>query len=231
MVIGIIGAMEVEVENLKADLANLQVTHLAGLDFASGELGGVPVVVVRSGVGKVNAALCTQVLIDHFGVTHVINTGIAGSLDSRLEIGDFVVSVDACHHDMDLTPLGFEPGVIMAHPTSFFVADEGLRAAAVRAIEAQGGRVIEGRIASGDQFVASAEQKTRILSTVGGACCEMEGAAIAHVCVSNSVPYVVIRAISDNANGDSPADFVAWEERVAHICSYCVEQMVASLKS
>ena len=106
-----------------------------------------------------------------------------------------------------------------------------LRKIVVDHLAKQGHTVIEGRIATGDQFIATPEDKERIVRMFDGACCEMEGAAIAHVCVSNSVPYVVIRAISDNANGDSPADFVAWEERVAHICSYCVEQMVASLKS
>ena len=219
--IGIVGAMEVEVASLRERLEGASVRTVAGTEYAQGMLEGVPVVVVRCGIGKVNAAVCAQALVDVFGVRAVINTGVAGSLDPRIEIGDLVVSTDAVEHDLDVTPLGYRPG---EHPDLHLVAfkaDEGLRAA-VREAAAEAAsdvHVFEGRVCSGDQFIGSAAAKERIVRTFGGMCCEMEGAAIAHVCHLNGVPFVVVRAISDKADDSGSVDYPTFEKAAARHCA------------
>ena len=181
MKVGIIGAMASEVALLKEQLSEAQVTRVAGMEFCEGALGGTPVVVVQCGIGKVNAGICVQVLVDRFGVSHVINTGVAGSLDDRLDVGDLVVSTDCVWHDFDVTPLGYRPGEIPGVGTINFPADEGLREATLAAAAqvAPDIHAYAGRVVSGDQFIASAEQKNRITEGFGGMCCEMEGTAIA----------------------------------------------------
>lgn len=178
---------------------------------------------VKCGVGKVNAAMCAQALVSVFGCTRVINTGVAGSLDNRIEIGDIVVSTDAVEHDMDVTPLGYAPG---EHPDLrlvAFEADLGLRAAVVEAARGVDGvSVFEGRVCSGDQFIGSAEAKKRIVSAFGGMCCEMEGAAIAHVCHVAGVPFVVVRAISDKADDSGNVDYPTFEKAAAAHCASIV---------
>ena len=221
--VGIIGAMDSEVELLKSRVEGEQTHELAGLEFVEGTLEGVSVVVVKCGVGKVNAAMCAQALVSVFGCTRVINTGVAGSLDNRIEIGDIVVSTDAVEHDMDVTPLGYAPG---EHPDLrlvAFEADLGLRAAVVEAARGVDGvSVFEGRVCSGDQFIGSAEAKKRIVSAFGGMCCEMEGAAIAHVCHVAGVPFVVVRAISDKADDSGNVDYPTFEKAAAAHCARIV---------
>ena len=218
--VGIIGAMDSEVELLKSKVEGTHTRELAGLAFVEGTLEGVDVVVVKCGVGKVNAAMCAQALVSVFGCTRVINTGVAGSLDNRIEIGDIVVSTDAVEHDMDVTPLGYAPG---EHPDLrlvAFEADLGLRAAVVEAARGVDGvSVFEGRVCSGDQFIGSAEAKKRIVSAFGGMCCEMEGAAIAHVCHVAGVPFVVVRAISDKADDSGNIDYPTFEKAAAAHCA------------
>lgn len=221
--VGIIGAMDSEVELLKSKVEGAHTRELAGLAFVEGTLEGVDVVVVKCGVGKVNAAMCAQALVSVFGCTRVINTGVAGSLDNRIEIGDIVVSTDAVEHDMDVTPLGYAPG---EHPDLHLVAfeaDLGLRAAVVAAARGVDGvNVFEGRVCSGDQFIGSAEAKKRIVSAFGGMCCEMEGAAIAHVCHVAGVPFVVVRAISDKADDSGNVDYPTFEKAAAAHCASIV---------
>ena len=201
--IGIIGAMEVEVSYLKGRLENTTSQVIAGMKFAEGTFNGVPAVVVFCSVGKVNAGICVQILVDRFNVTHVINTGVAGSLDSAINIGDLVVSTDAVHHDMDVCNLGYEPGQVPGFKEIYFPADEQLRSIVKQAAAqvATDIAVFDGRVASGDQFVRTNAEKQRIISTFAARCCEMEGAAIAHACFLNDVPFVIVRAISDKADG------------------------------
>lgn len=227
--IGVIGAMEVEVQLLRQALDGCTTATHAGMEFSEGTLGGQVVVVARCGVGKVNAALCTQVMVDLYGVTHVVNTGIAGSLDARIDIGDLVVSTDAVHHDMDVSPLGYIPGQVPGLDVLAFPADESLRAAVVAAAAeaAPGVGVHEGRVVSGDQFIASDEVKARLAGEFGGLCCEMEGAPIAQACWLNGVPFVVVRAISDKADGSAEMAYPEFEERAAHRCAAIVERMLA----
>lgn len=231
MKIGIIGAMDVEVTYLKNNLKNARAQTIAGMEFAEGAFAGVPVVVVFCSVGKVNAGICVQILADCFGVTHVINTGVAGSLDAAINIGDLVVSTDAIYHDMDVQNFGYAPGQVPGFKVVAFPADPELRAlietaAAEVAPEIQ---VFPGRVASGDQFIRTAEAKQRIIDTFAARCCEMEGAAIAHACYLNDIPFVVVRAISDKADGSDAELYPVFEEKAAKHCAAIVEHAVKKL--
>lgn len=229
MKLGIIGAMEVEVELLKEALAG-EVSEHAGMEFARGSLGKTPCVAVRCGVGKVNAALCTQVLADVFGVTHVVNTGVAGSLDESLHVGDIVVASDAVYHDLDVTNLGYEPGQVPGMQLAF-PADASLSEAALAAARevAPQARVVTGRVASGDQFVYEAARKQEVRRLFGATCCEMEGCAIAHACTANGLPFAILRAISDNADGSDVEAYPVFEEKAARACAAIVERLAVQL--
>ena len=229
--IGIIGAMELEVEELKSQLANDAVTVHAGMEFHEGSLNGAQVVVVRCGIGKVNAALCVQILADLFHVTHIINTGVAGSLNAALDIGDILISVDAVHHDMDVSPLGYAPGIVPQMAESFFKADEKLIDLASESCQKVNPEisVLTGRVVSGDQFIAKKEVKERLISVFHGDCAEMEGASIAHGCYLNQIPFVIIRAISDKADDSAEMDYPTFEKAAAKHCARLVEDMVPSI--
>ncbi len=227
--LGIIGAMSIEVETLKAQMGNLTVTTRAGMDFYEGILEGCNVVVVQCGVGKVNAAMCVQILCDCYGVTHVVNTGVAGSLDAALDIGDFLISEDAMYHDFTcntLNPaylLGQVPGLaVHTFPADALMVQSALAAAE----EVHPGHARIGRVASGDQFVAGKAQKAQIIADTGALCTEMEGAAIAHAAWRNGVPFVVIRAISDKADDSAEMDYPTFEAIAAKRCA-CVTQLLA----
>ena len=236
MKIGIIGAMDLEIRKLTTEeMAYKEIIEKAGMKFHVGRLGDTEVAVVKSGVGKVNAAVCAQILIDCFGVTHLINTGIAGSLNHDINIGDIVISTDAMYHDMDVTVFGYEPGVIpqmgTPHGLKNFPADEALRETARRICReaVPGIGVYEGRIVSGDQFVCTADQKHHIVDTFHALCTEMEGAAIAHTAFLNQVPFVILRAISDKADEEADVSYETFEHQAAENCAKLVAQMVRSL--
>ncbi len=230
-IIGIIGAMDVEVQTIIAQLESDQKSVVSGMAFHQGSLGGRTVVVVRCGVGKVNAAMCAQTLVERFGATHVINTGVAGSLSPELHVGDLVVSTDAVQHDVDVTGLGYAPGVLFGMESVGFAADAWLREAVCRAVAevTPDINVRCGRVASGDQFVSSQEVKERIVSTFGALCCEMEGAAIAQVCARNEVPFVIVRTISDNADESSKSSYRLSEKEEAEHCAAIVARTIALL--
>jgi adenosylhomocysteine nucleosidase len=192
------------------------------MTFVEGTLEGVPAVVVRCGVGKVNAALCVQVLASEFGVTHVVNTGVAGSLDARLDIGDVVVSSALCYHDVDATAIGYAPGQVPDLGCTEFVPDPALVGLALAAYrEANpGAGVLAGKVVSGDQFVAGRAVKERICALFPDASCtEMEGAAVAHAAWLNDLPFLVVRAISDKADDSAHMDYPAFEEAAARHCA------------
>lgn len=214
--IGIIGAMEIEVSLIKESLEEMKIIRQAGLDFYQGKIKGHEVVVVRSGIGKVNAAMCTQILIDRFCLDAIINIGVAGALSDDLEIGDIVLSTELLEHDFDVTGFGYEKGVIPRMDTSIFVADEMLRKTAQRAGKALSSvKIIEGRIATGDVFVNEKSLRAQIADQFGTVCAEMEGAAIAHVCHLNQMPVLVIRSMSDKANGEAMENFNEFERMAA----------------
>ncbi|MCI8784398.1 MAG: 5'-methylthioadenosine/adenosylhomocysteine nucleosidase [Dorea sp.] len=217
--IGIIGAMEDEVAALKETMEVQETIEKASMVFCKGMLCGKEVVVVRSGIGKVNAGICAQILVDRFGVDVLINTGIAGSLDAKIDIGDMVISTDALHHDMDASEFGDALGQVPRMDVLSFPADETLVKKAVQASEKANPDIhtFTGRIASGDQFIASREVKERIVKNFHPLCVEMEGAGIAQAAYLNQVSYVIIRAISDKADNSAHVDYPTFEQQaIAH---------------
>lgn len=218
--IGIIGAMAVEVELLKEKMENLTVANHAGMEFYDGILEGLNAVVVQCGVGKVNAAMCAQILCSCYGVTHLVNTGIAGSLCAELDIGDLVVSRDAMYHDFDCVHFGYEMGKVPGMDVVTFPADEVLMAYALEAAQqVNPGHCRIGRVASGDLFVAEKAAKERIISVTQAICTEMEGAAIAQTAYRNAIPFVILRAISDKADDSAQMDYPTFEAQAAHRCA------------
>ncbi len=230
--LGIIGAMSVEVETLKSRMEDITVTEYAGMVFYEGTLEKQPVVVVVCGVGKVNAALCVQIMCDCFHVTHIVNTGVAGSLCAELDIGDFVISRDAVYHDFDCHVLNpqYVVGQIPGFPVRAFAADQQLvemAYAAAQNVYPDHTRI--GTVASGDQFVCGKEVKERIIRDTGALCTEMEGTAIAHASWRNGVPFVVIRAISDKADDSAQMDYPTFEAMAAERCANVTQQMAKKL--
>lgn len=212
--IGIIGAMEVEVAILKEKMEDVRIIKKASMDFYEGILAGKKVVVVRSGIGKVNAGICAQILADVFSVDAIINTGIAGSLNKNINIGDIVLSTDVVQHDMDATGFGYRKGQIPQMPVFFFNTDDNLRRLAAEVCKEVNPdiQVFEGRIASGDQFVCDQDVKNRIVSEFSAYATEMEGAAIGQAAYLNEIPFLVVRAISDKADGSAQMDYSEFEK-------------------
>jgi adenosylhomocysteine nucleosidase len=208
MIIGIIGAMSEEVEILKKEMTVGNKEIKAKMEFFSGNLWGNQVVVVTCGIGKVNAAVCTQVLVDDFKVDKVINVGVAGGIGEHIYPGDVVIATDLVQHDMDTSAFGDKLGQIPRMDTFDFKCDAELVETAKAACdEVRDFKSFVGRIVSGDQFIASVEKIRWLQLEFGALACEMEGGSIAHVCYLNSIPFVVIRSISDNANNGAHMDF------------------------
>lgn len=215
--LGIIGAMEIEVNRIKEQMEDVSVTDKAGMSFFEGKWNGNDVVVVRSGIGKVNAAVCAQILVDTFHADALINTGIAGSLKNEINIGDIVLSTDAIQHDMDAQGFGYAPGVIPQMEVSDFQADEKLIELAKKccAEVCPDIQVFTGRVVSGDQFISDKKKKEWLSSQFEGLCAEMEGAAIAQAAYLNHVPFLIIRAISDKADDSATMDYPEFEAMAA----------------
>jgi adenosylhomocysteine nucleosidase len=203
----------------------------AGMTFCEGELNGKEVVVVQSGIGKVNAAICTQILVDDFQVTAVVNTGIAGSLKAEINIGDMVISTDLVHHDMDATGFGYPLGQIPQMDVFSFQTDENLAGLAKKACEEVNPeiQVFRGRIVSGDQFVSDKAVKEKISENFDGYCTEMEGVAIAQAAFLNKIPFVVVRAISDKADDSATMDYPTFEKLAAEHSAKLVKKFVTLL--
>ncbi|MDD6200753.1 MAG: 5'-methylthioadenosine/adenosylhomocysteine nucleosidase [Firmicutes bacterium] len=231
MKLGIIGAMRQEIETLLEKMEDKTFRNIAGSAFCGGKLEGLDTVVVQCGVGKVNAALCAQILCDCFGVTHLVNTGIAGSLCAELDIGDLVVSRDAMYHDMDCHVVNYPVGQVPGMDVLAFPADEMLIRCAFEAAESvHPGHTRVGRVASGDQFVADQAQKETIIRVTNGLCTEMEGAAIAHTAYRNGIPFVILRAISDKADHSAEVDYPTFEMLAAHRCAEVTTAMARRLR-
>ena len=230
MKLGIIGAMEQEVETLLQLLEEKTSRDHAGSTYYEGRLDGLDVVVVQCGIGKVNAALCVQVLCDCYGVTHVVNTGIAGSLNAELDIGDLVISRDAMYHDVDCVHFGYTMGQMPGMPITY-EADSKLTELAYFAAETVNpGHTRIGRVASGDQFVAEKALKDKIISITGALCTEMEGVAIAQAAYRNGIPFVIIRAISDKADDSADMDYPTFERIAAHRCAAVTQTFAKKLR-
>ena len=224
--IGIIGAMSEEITYLKEKIEIVTTKNIIGLDFHVGKYCGNSIVLVISGIGKVNAAVCTQVLIDHFGVDYIINTGCAGAIHPELGIGDILISTDAVQHDMDVSALGDPIGTIPRVKADQMRVNMAHEAAAE---PSENYHVILGRVASGDKFIGTKEGKEHIKRYVQGDCAEMEGAAIAHACWLNRIPFVIIRAISDSADEQANMSYEQFVLLAAKRSSELVEKILEKL--
>ncbi|GAB6088318.1 5'-methylthioadenosine/adenosylhomocysteine nucleosidase [Alkaliphilus crotonatoxidans] len=230
--IGIIGAMEEEIEILKNEMELRKTIKIAHMEFYQGILGSKEIILVRCGIGKVNAAICTQILIGQLGVTHVINTGVAGAIHDSLNVLDVVISTDVQQHDFDVTGFGYPIGVIPRMDCSIFPAHGELvklaREAAKEFINEH--QVLTGRIVSGDVFVSSSQLKDKIWNQFKGLCTEMEGAAIGHTCHVNGIPFVIIRTMSDRADGSAHDNFNEFVNQAAIYSKQIVKGMLAAMK-
>lgn len=213
--IGIIGAMEEEVAALIHQIQDDEVKTIAGMTFHRGTLWKQQAVVVQSGVGKVNIAICTQILIDVYEVDMVINTGVAGGLYKEINVGDIVISSDAIQHDFDVTGLGYKKSVIPGLESSVFKADSELASMAKEACELVNPEIqcFIGRVVTGDQFISDNKTRAKLIEEFDGYCAEMEGAAMAQVATLNKKPFVIIRAISDKADNSAPVSYNEFEEQ------------------
>ena len=230
--LGIIGAMQVEVEILLSAMNNKVEKTIAGSTFYEGTLENLEVVVVQCGVGKVNAAICAQILCSCFRITHLVNTGIAGSLCADLDIGDLVVSTDAMYHDFDCVHFGYPYGKVPGMDVTSFPADEAMIGYAFDAAEAVNpGHTKKGRVASGDQFVAVKELKEKIIANTQGLCTEMEGTSIAQTAYRNGLPFVILRAISDKADDSAEMDYPTFERIAAHRCAEVTKNLAKQLRA
>lgn len=233
--IAIIGAMDSEVKTLKSELKDSKMTKIAGLEFHEGKLNGKDVVVVQSGIGKVNAALCTQILADEFNVSAIINTGVAGGLYKDLKVGDVVVSNRAVEHDMDVTAFGDKKGHIPdmtenGEPT-YFATDKKLAETTQKVANEvlSENQAFIGTIASGDIFVSDKQLKDSLVAAHDAYAAEMEGAAIAHVASVNEIPVTIIRAISDLANGEADVSYEEFEVKAAENSAKIVMKLMEEL--
>ncbi|WKA60057.1 5'-methylthioadenosine/S-adenosylhomocysteine nucleosidase [Planococcus shenhongbingii] len=208
MKIGVIGAMEEEVELLRGSLENARVEEIANCEFTSGTYKGQEVVLLKSGIGKVNAAMSTTLLLQQYKPDMVINTGSAGGFDQELEVGAIVISDEVRHHDVDVTVFGYEMGQVPQLPAAFR-SDEKLVSIAVKAVEELGEHPYAvGLIATGDSFMNDAERVEKVRGFFPDMkASEMEAAAVAQVCHQFNVPFVVIRALSDIAGKESNISF------------------------
>ena len=229
--IGIIGAMDEEVAFIKEISEIISAKNILGLDFFVGKYGSNSVVIVKCGIGKVNAAACTQVLIDHFAVDCVINVGVAGGIFADLKIGDVVISTDAVQHDMDVRVFGYPLGEIPQLGTLSFPADERMASLARSVCEKVNTevKVFSGRIVSGDQFICDKEVKDKLVENFHPLCTEMEGAAIGQAAYLNEIPFVILRAISDKADNSAEMDYPTFEKKAAEHCAKLVEEFIVEL--
>ncbi|GIQ68314.1 5'-methylthioadenosine/S-adenosylhomocysteine nucleosidase [Xylanibacillus composti] len=228
--VGIIGAMKEEIELLRQAMQLDRVIEHAGITFLQGKLHDRDVIVCQSGVGKVNAAVCTQLLIDRFHVQAILFTGVAGALDPSMDIGDIVISRDCMQHDMDASPLGFAKGEIPYAPRSVFAADARLIEIAEQVGQARfPGRMRVGRVLSGDQFIADRAVVEKLHRDMGGSCTEMEGAAVAQVCDMNDIPFLIIRSMSDKADGSADVNFAEFTVEASRRSFNMIDGIVQAL--
>lgn len=229
--IGIIGAMDEEVHIIKGQMQDVTIKNIASMEFYEGRFQGKEVVVVRCGIGKVNAAVCTQILADLYQVDAVINTGVAGSLRNEIDIADIVLSTDTLQHDVDATGFGYGLGVIPRMESSIFLADQKLldlaKEVCAEVIPEVG--VHTGRVVSGDQFISDNSKKTWLVDNFEGYCTEMEGAAIAHTAYLNEIPFLIIRAISDKADHSAEMSYSEFEELAISHTVKLLNRLIAKL--
>ncbi len=212
MVIGVVGAMQEEISPVMNNLEDTKTKVISGLKFVKGRYKHLSVVAVCSGIGKINAAVGTQILIDRYAITHAIFTGVAGGIAPGLDIGDVVLGADIVQYDMDVTALGYELGFIprlgmRAFQGDAYLLNQALQAAKVN--PACFGQIVKGRILTGDSFIADHQRGKELHEKLGGLCVDMEGAAVAQACHLAEIPSLVIRSLSDKADSDANLDYKA----------------------
>ncbi len=223
--IGIIAAMDKEIELLLESLQEPRTETAAGITYHSGVLGKHEVILAKSGVGKVNAAMGAQIMILKYQPDCIINTGCAGGLSDNIKIGDIVLSTQTVEWDMDTTVFGDPRGYISSLDTVRIEASPGLRRY-IRNCIPQGIKVHEGLIASGDQFVYNEEQRSTIMYSFPDVCCvEMEGSAIGHVCAQNRIPFCIVRCISDSVGEKGTETYEEFSQRACHLAAKTVISM------
>ena len=205
--IGILGAMDVELEALLSDLEEKKEEKISGFIFYTGKIESREVVIAKCGIGKVAAGICAQTMILRFAPSLLLHTGVAGTLTTALSVTDVAIGTEALQHDMDTSPLGDPVGLISGINKIYFEADKRAAELFLSIAKENGIHALCGRIASGDQFIASAEEKKRIIDSFGAIACEMEGGAVAHAAYLNGTPFIILRAISDSADGSSHMDY------------------------
>lgn len=229
--IGIIGAMHEEIVELKKLMTEIEEIKIASMVYYKGVLKDKEIVLVESGIGKVNSAVCTTILIKEFNVDKIVFTGVAGGIGKNIEVGDIVISSDLIQHDFDVTAFGANPGDIPRMDVSAFKADEGLvelaKESALKIFSKEKVRI--GRIVSGDQFINGIEKINWLDKTFGAEAAEMEGASVAHVCHLFKVPFVILRAISDKADSDAKVDFPTFVHMAAKNSKDIVMNMIEKL--
>ncbi len=227
--IGIIGAMDIEVENIKSFLTCKNEENISGIDFVSGKFGSKDVVVAKCGVGKVFAALCAEAMILKYSPEMIVNVGVAGCLDNTLKIGDIVIADSVVQHDMDISALGHPRGLLDGLDIINISADKKICTLLSAAVSQLGLPYTVGTIASGDQFVADKKTKEFIIKAFNAKSCEMEGAAIGHVCFVNKVPFCVLRAMSDGADDGANMDFPTFTRMAAENSTNVIRSFLSAL--
>lgn len=225
MKFGIIAAMAIEADIIKEAMTDTRSETISGVEFVSGKLGQCEAIVAVCGIGKVFAALCTQTMILRYQPDYIINTGVGGTLTDKLGIGDLAISTAVVQHDMDTSPLGDPVGMLSGLNKIELEADKAMVDKVCAICEKKGIRHTCGVIASGDQFIASREKKDWIVSTFHGISCEMEGASVGHVCTVNNVPFVILRAISDSADGGACDDYPTFAKNAAKTSASVVMEL------
>lgn len=229
--IGIIGAMDVEVNTLKQKVKNKTVTNIAGIDFVMGDIEGVMAVVAQCSPGKVNAALCTQAMIDRFSPDCIINVGVGCSLSPEVVIKNVVIASDVCEYDIDITALGEPRGFINGLNMTKVPTDTALSDALARAAINCGERIHRGTVASGDTFIAGEELKHSLKTDFGAICGEMEGGAIGHTCAANGIPFAVLRSISDGGDENALMDYPTFKNIAAKLSTSIILEYIATQRT
>lgn len=229
--IGIIGAMDVEVNTLKQKVKNKTVTNIAGIDFVMGDIEGVMAVVAQCSPGKVNAALCTQAMIDRFSPDSIINVGVGCSLSPEVVIKNVVIASDVCEYDIDITALGEPRGFINGLNMTKVPTDTALSDSLARAAINCGERIHRGTVASGDTFIAGEELKHSLKTDFGAICGEMEGGAIGHTCAANGIPFAVLRSISDGGDENALMDYPTFKNIAAKLSTSIILEYIATQRT
>lgn len=224
--LGIIGAMDVEVDAIKAKIKDGVITRAAGAEFVTGYIENVMVTVARCSPGKVNAALCTQAMIDKFDIDKIINVGVACSLDPKVIIKNIVIATDVCQYDIDITALGEPKGYINGINMIKIPTDPQLSELLARTAINSGERIHRGTVASGDTFIGNAQQKKEIANNFGAICGEMEGGAIGHVCSANNIPFAVLRSISDGGDENAAIDYPTFKKIAADMSATIITKLI-----